>query len=274
MRWRKIRNWFFITLLIYVLIGIALYFLQEKFLFHPVPLPAGHKYNLTVPFKEINLEVNKEKRLGIVQFTVPDSICRGVVLYFHGNRGNIERYAPLASNFTKNKYEVWMIDYPGYGKTTGECTEKLLYDDAHEFYKMARARFSKDSIIIYGRSIGTGIASELASAKDCKRLILEAPFYSMDALMSQYTFIYPVSWITKYHFPVYKYAKNVDAPITIFHGTDDEVIPYRNSKRLLASEIESKKNEIELVTIENAEHNNLNDFPVFHHKLDSLLQRP
>jgi alpha-beta hydrolase superfamily lysophospholipase len=274
MRWRKIRNWLLIIALIYVAIGLALYLLQEKFLFHPESLAIGHEYNITLPFKEISLAMDKEKSIGIVQFTVPDSICRGVVLYFHGNRGNIERYAPLASNFTKNNYEVWMIDYPGYGKSTGDRSEKILYDDAHEFYKMARARFGKDSIIIYGRSIGTGMASELASVKDCKRLILEAPFYSMNALMSQYTLIYPVNWITKYHFPVYQYIKNVDAPITIFHGTDDGVIPYRNSKRLVASQTEIKKSKMEFITIEKAEHNNLADFPLFRHKLDSILQLP
>ena len=267
---RKFWKWIKITLVIYVLLGIALYFFQEKLLFRPEKLPADHVFNFSIPFKEINLLVNNEKNLNIIQFTVPDSICKGVVLYFHGNRRNIERYAPFASNFTHNNYEVWMMDYPGFGKSTGERTEQILYNDARELYKMARARFAKDSIIIYGRSLGTGIASQLASVKDCKRLILEAPYYSIDALLSHYAFIYPVSWISKYHFPSYRYFEKIDAPITILHGASDEVIPYSQAKRLM----KIAKPGTELITIEKGEHNNLNDFPLFHQKLDSVLSIP
>src|SRR6185295_15234793 len=150
-----------------------------------------------------------------------------------------------------------MMDYPGFGKSTGKRSEQIMYDDAKLLYKMARARFSKDSIIIYGKSLGTGIASYLASVKDCKRLILETPYCSIEALFSHYAFIYPVGWMSKYHFPTYKYFEKVDAPITIFHGTSDEVIPYSQSKRL----IKIAKPGAELVTIEKGKHNNLNDFP-------------
>jgi alpha-beta hydrolase superfamily lysophospholipase len=267
-RSKKFWKWIKITLTVYVVSGIALYFLQEKFLFHPEKLPEDHVFNFAFPFKEINLAVNNEKNLSIVQFIVPDSVCKGVVLYFHGNRKNIERYAPFASNFTKNNYEVWMIDYPGFGKSTGERNEQILYDDALQFYKIARAKFSKDSIIIYGKSIGTGIASQLASARDCKRLILETPYYSIDALFNHYAFIYPVSWMSKYHLPTYRYFENITAPVTIFHGTDDEVIPYNHSKKLL----KIARPRDELITIEKGRHNNLNDFPLFHQKLDSVLQ--
>jgi hypothetical protein len=266
---KKIWKWVKIIGVFYIVCGIALYFLQEKFLFRPKKLPADHKFNFAVPFKEINLAVHNEKNLSIVQFIVPDSVCKGVVLYFHGNRQNIERYAPFANNFTKNHYEVWMIDYPGFGKSTGERNERILYDDAMQLYKMARARFSKDRIILYGKSLGTGIAAQLASIRDCKRLILETPYYSIDAMMRQYAFMYPMSWMTNYHIPTYQYFENITAPITIFHGTRDGVIFYKNSKRL-----KKRKPPAELITIEKGKHNNLNDFPLFHEKLDSLLQLP
>jgi alpha-beta hydrolase superfamily lysophospholipase len=271
---KRIFKWLKIVLVIYVAIGIALYFLQEKILFHPRKLSTDHVFNFPIPFKEINVPINNEKNLCILQFTVPDSVCKGVVLYFHGNRKNIERYAPFAYNFTKNNYEVWMIDYPGFGKSTGERNEDILYDDAKELYKMARAGFGKDSIIIYGKSIGTGIASFLASIKDCKRLILETPYYSIDALFAHYAFIYPVSWMTKYHFPVYKYFEKIEAPVTIFHGTDDEIIPYSEAEMLMKPWNEMPPLKRELITIEKGEHNNLNDFPLFHQKLDSVLRLP
>ena len=248
--------------------------MQEQIIFRPEKLPENYVFHFPGPFKEINLTVNKEKNLSIIQFTVPDSVCKGVVLYFHGNRRNIERYAPYASNFTKNNYEVWMMDYPGFGKTTGEISEKIIYEDAKTLYKMARARFGKDSIIIYGRSLGTGIASYLASVKDCKRLILEAPYYSMHALFGHYAFIYPTSRMIKYHFPTYQYFEKIDAPITIFHGTHDEVIPFTQSEMLMKPWDEMPELKKELVVIEKGKHNTLNDFPLFHQKLDSVLRLP
>lgn len=264
---RKIKRWLLIILAVYVIAGIALYFLQEKFLFHPGKLPGDYAYNFGVPFKEINLPVNKEKTLSIIQFKTSDSLCKRVVLYFHGNRKNIARYAPYAPNFTRHNYEVWMIDYPGFGKTTGRRTEEVIYEDAAILYQMARARFSKDSIIIYGKSIGTGIAAQLASVKDCKKLILETPYYSIDALARHYAFIYPVSWMLRYHFPSHEYLGKVESPVTIFHGTDDEVIPYAQSEKLV-----NENPAIKLVTIEGGKHNNLNDSPVFQRELDKLLR--
>lgn len=264
----KIIKWLKIVLVIYVLCGMGLYFLQEKLIFHPEPLPADHKFRFTAPFKEINLAVTDDKNLNIVQFTVPDSVCKGVVLYFHGNMSNIEPYASFASLFTHNHYEVWMPDYPGFGKTTGPRTEQTMYDDAQTVYKMAKGRFSEDSIIIYGRSIGTGVAAQLASRTDSKKLILETPYYSLYSLMQYRAFMYPVSWMAKFHFPVYEYMKKTVAPVIIFHGTNDGVIPYSNAARLK----KLLKPADEFITIENGGHNDLAEFPLFQNKLDSLLQ--
>lgn len=132
---------------------------------------------------------------------------------------------------------------------------------------MARARFGKDSIIIYGKSLGTSIASYLASVKDCKRLMLESPYYSLEALAAHYAPIYPVHWMCKYNFPTYSYFERVDAPITIFHGKKDNLIPYSNSRRL----IKIAKPGAELITLDNGGHNDLTSYPLYHQKLDSLL---
>src|SRR5205823_1244644 len=102
-----------------------------------------------------------------------------------------------------------MPDYPGYGKTTGELTEKKLYDESMQVYKMARSKFSKDSIIIYGKSLGSGIASHLAAAVDCRRLILETPYYSIPALFTCYAPIYPNSYMSHFKLPTYEYLQQV-----------------------------------------------------------------
>jgi alpha-beta hydrolase superfamily lysophospholipase len=265
---RKFFKWFQIIAVIYLVCGVALYFLQDKFLFHPQTLPADHAFKFDQPFQETFLPVNQEKNISMVRFTVPDSVRKGVVLYFHGNRNNIERYASYAAAFTRNNYEVWMMDYPGFGKSTGKRSEEILYSDALIFYKMARARFAEDSIILYGKSLGSGIASQLASIRNCKRLILETPYYSIDALASHYAFIYPISLMIKYHLPTNEYMESIKMPVTLIHGTNDEVIPYSNSKRLLPLAPAGS----ELVTIQKGRHNNLYDFPLYQQKVDSLLR--
>src|SRR6266498_4374910 len=154
---KKIWKWVRIIFVIYILGGVVLYFFQDAILFHPVQLKREQEYDFPQPHKEINIPVNKESNLNIIQFQSSDTITKGVVLYFHGNRKNISWYAKYTPYFTKNGYEVWLIDYPGFGKSTGKFTEQTLYDWALQLYKLANAHFSADSIIIYGKSMGTGI---------------------------------------------------------------------------------------------------------------------
>lgn len=264
---QKIARWGRIIIFVYCSAGIALYYLQEKLLFHPTPLSFNYQFKFNIPFKEVNIPLNATDNLNLVQFFVADSKPKGVVLYFHGNKGNINRYAEYAGNFTKNGYEVWMADYPGYGKTTGKLTEENVYMQAREVYKLAYTKFGFDNIIVYGKSLGSGIASWLASKKPCKRLILETPYYSIPDLFSHYAPIYPVEVLTKFKFPTGEYLSDIRVPVTIFHGNNDWVIPYSCAEKLKRV----LKPGDEFVTIENASHNNLNNFLLLHEKLDSLL---
>jgi pimeloyl-ACP methyl ester carboxylesterase len=160
-----------------------------------------------------------------------------------------------------------MADYPGYGKTTGKLTEDNLYLQAGEVYKLANSKFGKDSIIVYGKSLGSGIASYLASKKLCKRLILETPYYSMPDLLGSYAPIYPTGTMAHFKLPTGEYLKEVNVPVTIFHGNADWTIPYRCAARLK----QFLKPGDEFVTIDKGSHNDLNEFALFHEKLDSVL---
>lgn len=132
---------------------------------------------------------------------------------------------------------------------------------------MAASKYNKDSIVVYGKSFGTGIAAYLASMYDCKQLILETPYFSIPDLFGCYAFIYPTTRMSNYKIPTNEYLQEVKAPITIFHGTDDGVIPYRCASKLKAV----LKPTDQFITIENGSHHNLNDYPLFHQKLDSIL---
>ena len=266
---RKVIRWLTVIGFVYGSVGIALFYLQEKFLFHPQPLPTDYIFKFNTPFKEVNIAINEKDTLNLIQFLPGTPAPRGVVLYFHGNTGNVIRYEKYVKNFTKHGYEVWMPDYPGFGKTTGKLTEQNMNLLAREVYKLAHSMYPPDSIIVYGKSLGTGVASLIAAKLKCKRLILETPYYSVPSLFSSYAPIYPTTRMSHFKFPVGEYLKEVNVPITIFHGTDDKVIFYRNAARLK----KVLKPGDEFVTIEDGGHNNLNDFPLFHEKLDSVLEQ-
>ncbi|HMK03718.1 MAG TPA: alpha/beta fold hydrolase [Ferruginibacter sp.] len=274
MKRKLIFRWLKVIVILYCGIGIALYYLQEKFLFHPEKLAATHVFNFpqdsgnNVPFEEVNIPFNKTDTVNMVKFFPPDPVRKGVVIYFHGNRQNVERYAKFADNFTRHGYEVWMEDYPGFGKSTGERTEKNLYQHALQIQKMAARKYGKDSIILYGKSFGTGIAAYVASQSNCRRLILETPYYSIPSLFNCYAPIYPSSSMSTWKIPTYKFLQDVDYPVSIFHGTSDAVIPYRCAAKLK----KILKPTDEFITIEKGSHNNLDDLPLFRQKLDSLLK--
>lgn len=261
-------RWLKIFILVYCLIGIAIYYLQDKILFHPEPLPAGYQYNFSFPFKEVNLPYSHNSTINVIQFQANRPKPKGLVLYFHGNKKNIGRYAPFALNFTSNGYDVWMMDYPGFGKSTGSFTEQQLYNWALVFYKLARVKYSPDSIILYGKSMGTGIASQLATVRDCRALILEAPYYSFPSIIGSWLPVYPVNKMIHFKLPTWQYLQEVTNPIVIFHGTSDYTVPYRNAKKLQPFLKPTDK----FITIENGHHNDLWQFPLFKEKIDSLLK--
>lgn len=268
MQKKRIIKWTRNILIIYICGGVALYFLQDAILFHPLSLHRDHHYDFPEPHRDLRMGINDKDTISLVDFLSTDTVTKGVVLYFHGNKRNISWYHRFMPYFTRHGYEVLMIDYPGYGKSTGKLTEKKLYDWAMRVYQLALQRFSSDSIIIYGKSMGTGIAAQLASIRPCSRLILETPYYDFPSVISHYLPIYPVRWMLHYELPTHEYLPAVKAPITIFQGTDDRLVTYGNAKRLAPL----LKPADEFVTINGGGHNDLYTYALLTQKLDSLLE--
>ncbi len=257
-----------ISIIVYCSIGIGMYVLQDYLIFRPVKLPADFQYKFDIPFKEVNIAYDASTNINIIRFLCHDSLPKGIVLYFHGNRTNISWYKKFAPYFTKSGYEVWMIDYPGYGKSTGVFSEKLVNEWALLMYKLARTKFSANNIIIYGKSLGTGIASHLAAIRNCRYLILETPYYSLPELFGFYVPVYPVNRIIQYQFPTFENLPKVTDPIILIHGTNDWTVPYRNSVRLSAFLKPGDK----FITVNGGIHNDLYDHPVVPATIDSLLK--
>lgn len=263
---RNIRTAFKIFIFIYLLVGILLFFMQDLLLFHPTALPKTHIFSFSQPFEEVNIAVDK-RNVSVLKFPT-GSIRKGIVLFFHGNMQHAEHYKEYPSFFTQNGYEIWMPDYPGFGKSTGKRTEENMYKDAVMLYDLALKIVPSDRIVIYGKSIGTGVAAYLASIHSARRLILETPYCSISALGRHYFPVYPVMPITRYVFPIYQYLKKVKAPISIFSGSDDGVIPHKQ-----AIQLKEENKQVELITIAGGRHNNLSGFKLFRSKLDSLLNQ-
>jgi pimeloyl-ACP methyl ester carboxylesterase len=265
----KTIRWLKITAAVYLLVGMSIYFLQDFFLFRPQVVDPNHHYNFSTAYEELNIKHDDQTITNVIMFRQTGLIEKGVVLYFHGNKRNVERYASAVPRFTDHGYEVWMLDYPGFGKSTGQLTEQGLYDEADRLYTIARGHFSADQIYIYGKSLGTGIAAHLASRHTHKMLILETPYYNLPSLISYYLPVYPTELLIKYDFPTHKFLTDVKTPIIIFQGTDDWVVPYKNAKRL---EPLLKPGD-RFITIPGGKHSNLRKHPVFINVVDSILSK-
>lgn len=253
---------------LYALIGIVYYHAQERILFRPEPVAVDFTYNFPIPFRETLVRHHPGADLHITQFPVPAGIPgRGIVIYLHGNRRNVSWYVDRVPFFTGRGYEVWMPDYPGFGKSTGSLEEEMLYEYAKQTYLMARAEVVPDSIWVYGRSMGSGVAAWLATGYPLKGVVLETPYRSIPSLVSTWLPIWPTGRLSKFQLPVEEHLPGISVPVTILHGTDDRVIPYRHATGLR----KVLKSGDRFVTIEGAGHNDIPRFEVYTRVMDSLL---
>lgn len=246
-------------------LGIAVYLFQESLIFHPEKLSDKHHFNFEDEFVELNIKTEDGETINMLHFKSKNS--KGIVYYHHGNAGNLELWGSKAVDFTTRGYDVLMYDYRGYGKSSGSIkNEKMLYSDAILIYKKLIYDYKERDIIIYGTSLGTGIAAHLAYDNHPKLLILETPYYNFyDVSKFHYPYL-PNSILLHYQFKTDKLLPEVAVPIYMFHGTEDETVPYNSSVRL-----EKLSENIVLYTIKDGSHNNLNTFHEYHDRLDSIL---
>ena len=192
---------------------------------------------------------------------------KGVIYYHHGNAGNLDRWGGIAEYFVQFGYDVLIYDYRGYGKSTGIRSEKTLHQDAQHIYDELLKEWPADQIILYGRSLGSGMACQVAANNDAKMLILETPFYSLKSMASWRFPFLPTRLLVKYDMLNWKWLQEADLPIHIFHGTEDGVVPYWSGKKLY----ESVQDKATFTTLEGAQHNNLIEFEGFRDGVNELI---
>ncbi len=261
--------WLHILVLVlatYIVISVLLYYLQDYFLFKPEKLPKDFSfYYENQQVSEYNLETRDGAIINGLHFSVEKP--QGVVLYLKGNSKSIKGWGKFAVDFTRNNYDVIMIDYRGFGKSTGKRSQKAIKHDLQFIYNKIREKVNEKYVIIYGRSLGSGFATKLASMNNPKMLILDAPYYSLTKVTGRYMPFMPLSIILKYPMPTYKWLKYVKCPIHIIHGTKDKLIPFKSSVKL--SQVNSKLTRLHPI-IEGG-HKNLNNFESYHKILTEII---
>jgi fermentation-respiration switch protein FrsA (DUF1100 family) len=262
------RKILYTIVILYIMLIAALTLFQEKLIFLPSKLPANYEYQFAEPFDEINLEAADGAILNALHFKTENP--KGVILYFHGNAGDLSRWGEITSYFTKFNWDVVVMDYRTYGKSTGKLSETALYEDAQLFYDFVSKSYEEGKIILYGRSLGTAFATKLAAENNPKMLILESPFYNLKSMAKKRFPIVPVNYLIKYEFKSNEYIKEVNCKTVFFHGTGDNVVPYSSGKKLY--ERASPDGGKQFVTIQGGGHNNLSDFRTYLSEIERLLK--
>jgi len=252
---------------IYLVLSIALYYLQDYLLFKPEKLPEDFQFHYeNQDIVEHNLETRDGAVINGVLFK-PKGESKGIVLYLKGNSKSIKGWGKFAVDFTRHDYTVLMVDYRGFGKSTGRRSQKAIKRDLQEVYNKIKEQTAEERIILYGRSLGSGFAAKLASMNNPRMLILDAPYYSLTKVTARYAPFMPLSILIKYPLPTYKWLKYVKCPIHIIHGTNDQLIPFKTSVRL--SKINPKITR--LYPVIDGGHKDLNNFESYHKMLEEIL---
>ena len=263
------QNWIYIVLIVlsvYILISVLLFIFQDYFLFKPEKLDKDFQFHYeNQVIEEYNVETRDGAVINGLHFKASNP--KGVVFYLKGNSKSIKGWGKFAVDFTRHGYDVIMVDYRGFGKSTGRRTQKAVKRDMQVIYNKIKKKVPEKYIILYGRSLGSGFAAKLASMNEPRMLILDAPYYSLSKVAKKYIPFMPLSLLIKFPMPTYKWLKYVKCPIHILHGTDDRLIPYKTSVKL--SKINPKRSK--LYTIIGGGHKDLNTFESYHSMLSEIV---
>lgn len=244
-----------------------LFLLQEKLIFFPQKLDKNYQFSFNQNFEEMNIMTSDQKILNGLLFKSDSSI--GLIFYLHGNAGSLSSWGEVAETYTDLNFDVFILDYRGYGKSEGSISsQQQMFDDVQTAYDEVLKEYAEAKIVVLGYSIGTGLAAKLASANQPKLLILQAPYYSLTDMM-QHTYPIIPTFLLKYKLETSKYIQNCKMPIVIFHGNQDEVIYYGSSLKLK----EQFKRQVTLITIRGQGHNGMTNNPDYKIELSKILNK-
>jgi len=239
------------ALICYVLLIIIMFLLQGKILFHPTSYagpPAQYGLN---DFSEVKIPT--EDGAEISGWFKKAEKPGKVVLFFYGNADSLQNYPDFFKKLSDAGYTVLGLNYRGYAGTKGKPTETNLYEDGKAAIKFLSQYDEQKNIIFAGRSLGTGVAVEMAAHHKLKGLVLISPYTSMTNIAGEIYWYMPVKYLARYKFASIDKIAQVKEPILIIHGRQDKLIPLAHAERLLAAATSRK----ELRIYENDDHNDV-----------------
>ena len=220
-----------IIFIIYFSSLIILYFFQRNLLYHP----SENNYygdKLTVSIEKVKIKTQDNIEL-LAWYHKKDTGNYKTILFLHGNAGSLENRIHKINHFENMNINFLIISWRGFSGNKGNPTEQGLYDDAKSAVSWLKNKGLKtEDIILYGESLGAGVATEIAQNHNFSGIILESPFTSMiDAAKNKYPF-FPIRFLLKDKYETKKKIKNIKSPLLIMHGEVDKVVPFWMGKKI------------------------------------------
>lgn len=239
--WQTGRPIILACLLIYLLMSVYMTLFQSRLVYYPTreiertPGDAGLAYEL--------VEFNSGDGIALTGWFIPAQDERGVVLFCHGNGGNISHRIETITIMNGLGLSIFIFDYRGYGQSGGKPTEKGTYRDAEAAwrYLVDMRGISPRDIIIHGRSLGGAVAAWLASRHTPKAFILESSFTSVPDVGADFYPWLPVKLLSRFNYPTITYIREISCPVLVIHSSGDDLIPYSHGHRLFEAAEEPKE---------------------------------
>ena len=233
-----------IAMSIYVVLALMLYLFQDRMVFLanlPDRALIASPSDVGLDYQDVSLTTSDNEHLH--GWYVPTTDFKGVLLFFHGNAGNISHRLDSIKILHELDLDILIIDYRGYGQSTGKATEQGTYLDAQAAwdYLINDRRIPADQIIVFGRSLGGAIGAWLGVQHTPAAVIIESSFSSgVDMAQRIYPFM-PVRLITRLQYPVTDYVAQLNCPVLVVHSRDDEIIPFAMGQAIYTAVKQHKK---------------------------------
>lgn len=209
---------------LYAVLVFGAWYLQRHLMYHPDTLRSDPSVFGLGNIKEIKLETPDGET--VVCWWGKASPGKPTLLYFHGNAGTLSTRSERIRNYHQRGYGMLMMTYRGFGGSTGQPSERANVRDAKLAYDwLIRQGVTADQIVVYGESLGSGVAVQLAAAKPLAGVILDAPYTSMvDVAVLHYPYL-PARWFLIDRYVSRNFIGKINAPLLIVHGDQDAIIP-------------------------------------------------
>ena len=233
MKNKKMYNLFLVSLvvLVYLLVTLGLYIFQRSLLYHPVE---NNYYGdkLTVNIEKV--KITTEDNIDLLAWYHKKDIKKyKTILYLHGNAGSLENRIHKINHFNNININFLLLAWRGFSGNEGKPTEQGLYQDARSAVKwLINEGAIEENIVIYGESLGTGVATEIAQNKNFAGVILESPFTSMIDLGKKHYPIFPIKLLLKDKYESEKKIKNLKSPLLVMHGKKDKIVPFYMGEKI------------------------------------------